>query len=246
METCDFILGKLNNNERVIASRYSDGEYKIITKKVDISTDGKETSDISDRLLKALQTKDQLICINSLKFHNVKKEDSFFQAHEFFINNSDHEIYGNANWNVYDYLNGCNILPRFFMGNTLFVSGHAALIREVFPSNVKVFETPVVSASFDLDNLVEEVKEKILGPIQFDNILFSCGMSGKIMIAELKDITRANMIDFGAVINAILYPYSEESLIDSWAMSWAKAESVNLLKLSRKFLEKIGGYREEY
>jgi hypothetical protein len=176
-----------------------------------------------------------------LKFHNVKKEDSFYQAHEFFIDNSDHEIYGNANWNVYDYLNGCNIIPRFFMGNTLFISGHASLIREVFPSNVKVFETPIVSASFDIDNLIEDVRKKILSSIKFDNILFSCGMSGKIMIAELKDITNANMIDFGAVINAILAPYSEESLIDAWAMSWAKADGINLHKLSGGFLKKIGG-----
>jgi hypothetical protein len=64
-------------------------------------------------------------------------------------------------------------------------------------------------------------------------------MSGKIMIAEFKNLTKANMIDFGALINAILDPLTESRLIDSWSMSWTKEKGINISELSKRFFNKI-------
>lgn len=222
-KTLSYIKEEMGKRKMSI-SRYQDGEYKVMTKKSKLSGSGMESSDIASDLIDAFCNSNQFMCINQIKPRNLKIRDIWFDCYNYYKDLWPHKILGNANWNVEDYKCESDVLSDFFLGRTLIVTGWADYVKEVFKKHgieIDCISTPSVSASLELNNYRDQVNKVIN---QYDNVLFACGKIGKIMIAEnSKSLNQSqNLIDIGAVLNAILQPYIEEDIVSRWGMSWAK------------------------
>lgn len=245
-QTCDYLRQRLLKKQRIVVSRYADGEYLLMTKAAMFVGSGHETTTISEDLISAFLQPKQLVCINMPKQHNIDLKDKWYKAHRYFIGLGNHSLYGHANWNVHDYTTNCDILPQFFKGKILLVSGHAEIAKSVlsrYQIDITYYSTPAINAAKQLSRTVTDI-DKIVQKNTFNNILFACGKTGKILLSRLVDTTQSNLIDFGAVINAILQPHTSTPLVQNWGMSWAKKNkheinSILLRHLSFNFLRKI-------
>lgn len=230
-ETLEYINDLLENNKRVVAVRYNDGEYNAMAENG--PTRFHDDRDIVKKLLKeAIVQKNQLLCINYLKEKNIRKEDCWCRAQTYLKEASNHDLYGCVMWPTYDFITGSNTLSKFFKNKTLIVTGHGDLCRKAF-NNIDVFETPTKNASQKHEELLY-----CMIPLceKYDNIIFCCGPVGKWLISKIVNNCTANLIDIGCLINAILYKH-DASLIKKWTMSWTKKEDIK--SLSNQFFEKI-------
>jgi len=95
IETVDYLKSKIHS-ERLAISRYGDGEYLLMNKIVGQKTEDKER--ISPLLLKSIKVKGQLVCIPFLKPHNIERKDIWYKTQKFFVETSQHKLYGNAGY----------------------------------------------------------------------------------------------------------------------------------------------------
>jgi len=230
--------------ERLVVSRYGDGEYMLMNEIF-----GQKTENIkltSPLLLKAIKVKGQLVCIPTLKPHNIKNKDRWYEAQQFFIKTSQHNLYGNAMWNVYDFVSNNDVLPFIFSKNVILITGYPNESKVAFKDlqpNLKIIGVPRTNTS----KVYKEVKIKILNHInknKIDNIIFACGPTSGAFIADFINVCDANLVDVGSVLNAILndYAINKPPLIKLHRMSWTKI--VNIKKQAGIFfkkLEEIGG-----
>jgi len=243
IETVDYLKSKMYS-ERLAVSRYGDGEYLLMNKIIGQKTEDKER--MSPLLLKSIKVKGQLVCIPFLKPHNIEHKDMWYKAQKFFVDTSQHELYGNAMWNVYDFLTDNSVLPFLFSKNTVLVTGYPDESKAAFKNlqpDLKVISTPLTNAS----EKYKQIKLKILdynNQNKVDNIIFACGAISEILISDLISVCEANLVDLGSVMNAILneYAINKKPLVQLHRMSWTNA--VNIKKQADMFfkkLEKIGG-----
>lgn len=238
-ETCNYLQHMLYDKNRIAVSRYADGEYFLMTNYSAVVGSGKESSDIGPFLCEAIKSKNQLVCINVPKKHNEIKKDRWYHSHKFFLT-FNHSLYGHANWNVFDYLNGSSLLSQFFKKRVLIITGHKEYCERVFSKfGHRVLSVPKLN-SFSDPNLSSRIID-VLKNQEFDNIILSAGKISKLLVVNLQPYTNANIVDFGAVLNAILSPYVQDyNLINQWGMSWMKNKTNEEAEyLSKQFFKKL-------
>lgn len=232
-ETCDWIQKKLKASERVCISRYADGEHLLMNGKVRA---GEDPLVVGPLLKRSIIRSGQLVCINELKPHNTK--DIWFRAHNYLKKAGHQDVYGGVNWNTYDYLRGSLILPRFFSKRTLIVGAHAdALLNSLIEVNPEIESYPTASAkaSHHYSTYLDELKDACK---KFDNIVFICGPLSKVLVADLVDKCDANLVDMGAMANALLDGFDpHKKLTLEWTMSWTRDKP--LMQLSESFLNNL-------
>jgi hypothetical protein len=210
-ETLKYLLKKSNDKKRIVVSRYNDGEYALMTKLVS-RAGGESVGLISDLLNKSITTNGQLVCVNYLKPHNIEKKDMWYDCNKYLIKTGGHNLYGCGNWIIQDFINGSELLSSFFIGETIIVTGNADETIDKFGGfeNIHIFETPLTNASENY----EEIKYRLIKNCEVDNVLFSCGPIGKVLISDLIARCKANLVDMGSIMNAIL------SIHKKWHMNW--------------------------
>lgn len=238
-ETCDFISESLS--KRVVATRYSDGEFLIMQSRDHWLLPDMDKN-VGKLLLSSIKMTNQLVCINQLKPHNIDRRDQFFLAHQFFLDNSDHDRYGNANWNIHDFIHGSEVLSNFFVGKTLLVGGCSDelvnVLKDVNPQ-ISYYLTDKTKAGNDFENHLIKLRKEVS---DYDNVLFFCGPISKALIPRLVENTTANLVDLGALNLAILEGALSKNYTSQWAMSWASQH--NLQKLFQQLKDKIYRRRE--
>lgn len=237
VDTLNYIKSRMYT-ERIVTSRYSDGEYLMMN---NLNNSTHDSFDILPTVLKkAIKHKNQFVCINYLKPHNIERNDRWCVVQKYLSRIGEHDLYGCCNWNIYDFQNGNNVLPLFFSKRTLLVTGHVEESRLAF-ENQEYLQIYPMSKKNASSNYKED-KEKLIELCfdnKFDNVLFACGPIGKVLLTDLISACNSNLIDLGALLNAIINDYSFDTpLIDQWTMSWAK--SVDVKACSTLFFNKLG------
>lgn len=230
IETLEYLNNKYLNGERLVVTRYNDGEYLLMNNLKGHLTQT-STELISVLLKEAIKIKGQLVCINYLKPHNIEKEDIWFKTRNYLIEEGGHELYGCGNWSVYDFSNNNILLSKLFKGKVLIVTGlynESKSFFKDFDLNIDFYETKKRDVEEDYNKIKRELFNIC---IDYNTILFSCGPVGKVLIPNLINKCNSNLIDFGAMLNAIL------DLSNQWPMSWSK--EINLEEKRKNFLEKL-------
>ena len=243
VETLEYLKTKMYT-ERLVVSRYGDGEYMLMNRIVGQKTENIEFT--SQPLLESIKLKGQLVCIPNLKPHNIEFKDKWYKVQQFLIKVSQHNLYGSAMWNVYDFISNNDVLPFIFFKNTVLVTGYPDESRLAFKDlqrNLKVVGVPRTNTS----KVYRDIKTKILeynNANKVDNILFACGPTSGVFIADLINILDANLVDIGSVLNAILndYAINKKPLIKLHRMSWATKGGIDIKRQSNMFFEKLRSY----
>jgi hypothetical protein len=234
-ETLEYLYDKFQNKERLLVSRYNDGEFLLMN--------GRE-SDITRKIIgegsyKVLETllhnsiKDtrQFICINYLKPKNIENKDMWYNTQQYLIEQSNREIYGCGNWLIEDFCKENKLLPYLFSDETMVVSGIVKYFKpviELYNKKLYYYETLNLNVEKDYISIREDL---IKLSNQFKNIILACGPLSKVLLVDLIDKCNANLVDVGSIINAIC---GKESI---WAMSWTK--NIDMKKCRDNFLSKI-------
>jgi len=234
-ETLDYLLKKFHNKERIVFSRYGDGEYFLMTSK---KLSGGETFETGNLLKESLMKKEQLIC--TVYFRSTYEELTkiscrWANTQRYIIENSKRNIYGTGAFLRRDYLSECSLLPNFFV-DCLVVTGHYKETVSTFKNekiNCDVFEMPKNKAS---DKYLKARNYLLKNGKNYKNVIFSCGPIGKVLISDLVSEVSCNLIDFGSMINVILAKH-HHSLIKKWTVSWTR--NINLDKKSDLFFRKV-------
>lgn len=239
VETLNYIKSEMCIN-RIIVSRYSDGEYLMMNEQQNKTHDSFNV--LPELLKESIKIKNQLVCINYLKPHNIERKDRWCNVQKYLIEISSQNLYGCCNWNIYDFQNENEVLPFLFSGQTLLVTGHIEESRLAFKDiqpNLGIYPMPKRNAS-DRYGEVRIELIKLCESNKFDSVLFSCGPIGKVLLTDLMDVCDSNLIDVGALLNAIINEYSQgnRALIDQWTMSWAKG-NINLKDYADNFFDKL-------
>ena len=225
-KTLEYLYDKFKKKERLIVSRYNDGEYFIMKQqetKVIVNLFGEDCSKIlKDLLFKSIRDKRQFICTNYLKPKNFSENDIWYKVQRYMIENSNNEIYGCSHWTVYDFCNENKLLPYLFSGDTLIISGLHEYFKPVIENyNKKIYfyDTPIIS----VEKSYEKIKEDLFKICKnFQNILIACGSLSKVLLVDLIGECNANLIDIGSLINAMC---GKEKI---WPMSWTETADLKL------------------
>lgn len=223
-------------SERIVTSRYSDGEYLMMNR---LNNNTHDSFNILPAALKkAIKHKNQFVCINYLKPHNIKRKDIWCTVQDYLSKAGEQEIYGCCNWNTYDFQNNNEVLPLFFSRKTLLVTGHVTESKEAF-KNQKYLQVYPMSKENASASYEDDKKKLIKICNNFDNILFACGPIGKVLLTDLIDVCDSSLIDIGALLNAIINEYSQgKPLIRQWTMGWARL--IDIKACSSNFFKRLG------
>jgi len=245
-ETLAYILNLNKNGERIVFSRYGDGEYLLMTKKKRCAN---EDFDVGELLKRSIKKRKQIICTVLVKKNYdellaMKTLGKWGNTQKFMIEESgQYDVYGVGAFLRADYLKSCKLIPHFFKGRVLIVTGHHKEAAKVFKKeniNVTVYPMRDKKASIDY----EESKQKLIKlSKKYDNIVFSCGPIGKVLISDLIDVCDANLIDFGSMLNVVLVKYYKD-ITGVWSISWAK--NINRIELADMFFNNIRDLRGNY
>lgn len=237
VETLEHIKDSMYK-EALAIPRYNDGEYLLMNKMTGNVYDSHDI--LADLLKKAIKVKGQLVCINYLKPHNIAKRDIWFKTQEYLVDVSMHGLYGCGNWCIHDFQNNNEVLPYFFSGNTLLLTGHHIESEYAFRDkqiNLRILPTPKKNSS----EKYEEIKSGLVDYCKmgnFDNVVFACGPIGKVLLTDVIDVCDSNLIDIGALLNVIINEYSQDvPLINQGPMSWAK--NIDIKKQANMFFRKL-------
>lgn len=225
-ETVNYIKNKIDNGERVVVSRYGDGEYLLMNSKR--SAGGETPPAVNNLLKRAIKVKEQLVCVPpALTANTIWGETSRYLTKE-----GEHSLYGNTSWTSWDFKHKLKVLPYFFRGKVLLVAGNSDAADKIFKPVLPEFKTysmPIKDASKKYD----ETLNYIINNNEFDNILFACGPIGKVILSDVINKTNANLVDLGHLMDAIL----QTENLSSWA-NGAKRQG-NLKKYIDNFLKNI-------
>lgn len=234
-ETLEYLYDKFQKKERLVVSRYNDGEYLLmngreenITRKI-IGPGSYKV--LQSLLIKSIKDDRQFICINHLKPKNIKNKDIWYETQKYLIESSNMKIYGCSNWIIEDFCHENKLIPYLFSGETMVVSGIMEYFKPVieqYNKKIYCYETP----NLNVEKSYKTIKEELIKLSKnFKNIILACGPLSKVLLVDLVDKCDANLIDSGSIINAIC---GRESM---WAMSWAL--SVDITSCRNNFLSKI-------
>jgi len=219
IETLEYLKNKWSKDERLVVSRYSDGEYLLMNNMAGHVAESSSKL-MSNLLIKAISMPGQLVCINYLKPHNTARNDIWCRVQEYLSQTGGQDIYGCCNWNVYDFSNDNELLAKLFKGNVLLVAGLADEASDFFKDiqpNMAFYKTPSKGAVLKY----KEIRSDILSICdKYKTIIFACGPISKVLTADFIDRCECNLIDMGAVLNAIL------NMTNKWPMSWAKGVDI--------------------
>lgn len=239
--TCALIEEKLAV-DRVAVSRYADGEFLLMSEGKTSVGSGKETRDIAPLLIEAIKYPNQIVCINDPK---GKTKGRWFRTHRYLSQAGGRDLYGHANWNVYDFLRGSKLLAKFFTGRVLVVGGYAEECAQHLGHITTMVAIPTARKNaYGKDKALLDRVEEESAASPYNNIILSAGKASKVLIPRLVPLNeQANVIDMGAVLNAILVPYCGMRPVKRWGMSWAKSLGKRKLsELSNKFVEQALQY----
>lgn len=236
-ETLDYFFKKIENNERIAFARYGDGEYYLMDKKKICAN---ETFEAGKLLRKSFNKKGFLVCTAHFDkdFEKLKNNPTakWANTQRYVMTNGKRELYGTGSFMRKDFISSFKLLPHFFTKKVLVVAGYSKEAKEVFRENgimIDVYNMPLAQASSKYD----ETKNLLIKKCKrYDNIVFSCGPIGKVLISDLVNNCNSNLIDFGSMLNVILstkYIY----LKNKWTMSWIK--NINIDNRNKLFFEAI-------
>jgi hypothetical protein len=232
LQTQKYLINKLDNNERIVLSRYNDGEYLLMTDQINFDENSlmDRNDDIGKLLNVSIKHKNQLVCVNYLKEHNIKNKDKWYEAQKYLTDTGGHDLYGCGNYFVQDFIEGSPLLKRFFEGKVLLVTAFYDECTKFFENSgldIAIYQTSRKDAAHYRDIMLENIKflDKVYN---YNNILISAGPISKVLVADLADTCNGNIIDLGSGLNAII------GLTDVWKMSWIEGidvqEKIKLFK----------------
>jgi len=228
----------LDTGDRIVTSRYSDGEYLLMN---NMDNNTHDSFNILPALLKkSIKEKNQFVCINYLKSGNITNNDNWCKVQKYLAEVGEQLFYGCCNWNIYDFQNNNIVLPYLFSNKTLLITSHVvesvAAFKGIYP-DFMVYEMPKINAS-SMYNKAKYELMSMCSDDKFDNILFSCGPIGKVLLTDLIPVCNSNLVDLGALLNAIINDYSGGTqLINQWTMSWVNC--VDVSELATNFFNKL-------
>ncbi|GAG54821.1 unnamed protein product [marine sediment metagenome] len=227
-ETAIYIKNRVDNGRRVVVTRYGDGEYFLM---IGDRNAGKEPHRVVGPLLRqSVKKKGQLVCvppINDVVYR--QKNNIFVKTVNYIQKTGEQELYGTGAWARWDLDNNNEIFYKFFKGKVLLVSSLSAQAKNIF-SHFETYSMPPNRASSKYEESLNDIS--IIAK-EFDNILFACGPIGKVIIPDIVNITNANIIDIGHILNVLL-KHGPQS---SWGRLNAKRGKVD--KMIAGILEKI-------
>jgi hypothetical protein len=224
--TLEYLHNKFINKERLVVSRYNDGEYLLmngIETKVTKRNIGNGASKIlKDLLNNSLKNKNQLVCTAYIgSTQDIPEDNIWYKTHKYVVDNTNNEIYGCSNWATYDFCTDNILIPKLFSGYTLVVSGISEYFKpsiQSYNKNLECYQTPNLNA----EKSYITIKSDLLKICKnFKNIILACGPLSKVLLVDLIDVCNANLLDLGCLINAICH---KEHL---WSMSWAQKHDIN-------------------
>ena len=230
---------------RIVVPRYGDGEYMIMCGKQNKIATHKVTKELTDLMNKAIKKKGQLICMPTSM---AKKTGGVRSgAANYFLENSNHAVYGTGIWRLHDVQTDFNFLTEFFIGKTLIVTGNHAECKRAFESNgidVDVLEARKTNAFLEYPKLKQTLISRCK---KYDNIIFALGPTSNILIADLVGKSRTNLIDIGGFIGVIINPYSkDEKLIKKWTGIPRRSNKERIRRFSKIFFKKLKDKIELY
>ena len=230
VETLKYLKDEMDKGERSVVSRYNDGEYLLMnsTKKYIAKC---YSEDISEKLKKSIKVKNQLVCVNYLKPHNIEGKDIWYLTQNYLVKEGGHDLYGCSNYNTYDFSNDSSLLVKQFSGKVLLVTGLTDQSFKFFSkikSDIDIYGVPKENAASKYDYIYNHILNIC---DNYKTVLFACGPLSKVLMAELIDKSKCNLIDLGSVLNAIL------DLTGDWTMSWIK--EIDLKKQIKIFKDGI-------
>lgn len=229
-ETTEYFYGKLISGERIVATRYGDGEANLINSVKNRAQTGFENpNNLKYKIINSLKNTNNFPCINELKKKNIEMNDHWVSVQATLINNSQRKMYGSANWNVFDFQNGSKVLSLLFKKKTIVLTNYSNELSNVFnlfsiSSDVYQTESKEMSDNYDIH--LKSLKE-IVSNDKYDTILFACGPCGpcgKAILTEIEPICKHNLVDIGSLVNAIIdgaFP-GKYNMTKKWTMSWSK------------------------
>jgi len=253
--TYHYIKDLYKKGDRVVVSRYGDGEYWIMTgvKKKKIIAGQLVTEELIKLLNKSFKKEGQLVCLpGKIKTsrENLYEEDSILKnkISRYIIQNSDHAMYGQVQWRDIDLIRyDSELVTNFFVGKTLVVSGHKEVCQKAFSNieGVDVYGVPVRNSFGDYENIKNDL---VSISKLYKNIIFSAGPITKILIADLIDKCETHLIDLGSSLGAIINPYSIDcQVVRTWPNCLRREDLKIIKKHSDKFFKtlnkKIRGIR---
>jgi hypothetical protein len=233
--TLEYILKKYENKERIILTRYNDGENLLMhgLEKGNVKRligDG-SSKILKDLLLNSIKDKRQFICTNYLKESNSSPDNQWNKVQQYFVELGAQDLYGCSHWTVHDFCNENKLLPYFFSGKTLVSSGICEYFEPVikkYNKNIYCYSTPNINAQ----NSYEKIKLDLIKLSKnFQNIVLCCGPLSKVLVVDLIEHCDAHLVDLGCITNAVC------GKDDIWTMSWTK--TVNLKECANNFLSKV-------
>jgi hypothetical protein len=230
VETLDLLKKDYEEDKRLVVSRYCDGEYLLMSKK---GTAGNNSLAVSDLLLGSIKAKDQLVCINYLKPHNIEREDIYYKTHNFLVEHAEQELCGCSNWMLVDYQDDSDLLSKLFSGKTIVVGGLAKDFHELYSEynkDLEFYETP----SKNSNEMIEEIKNDLISLCntnKYDNIILAFGPACKVVLVDLIPHCDSNIVDVGSMLNAFVNRTGE------WPMSWTG--SVDIKEKNDIFASKL-------
>jgi len=223
--TYHYLKALSRNGERVVVSRYGDGEYFIM-----LGMKGKNSArqEVTEKLTKLLNNSfkksGQLVCLpnkSKISKENLHEDDNILKNKigRYIIQNSNHSLYGQVQWRDVDLLRyNSDLITDFFIGRTLVITGHKEVCEIAFRSRigvmVDVYGVPKKNASVSYINIRNDLFSI---SNKYKNMIFSCGAISKVLISDLIDKCRCNLIDLGSGIGVIINPYSTSyQVVRSW------------------------------
>ena len=81
--------------------------------------------------------------------------------------------------------------------------------------------------------------KSIFSKNEYDNILFCCGPTGKVLLSQLFNVCDSNMVDLGCLINAIIDGAlgKDGGTVRRWNMNWV--DNFSLPKITGNFFNQL-------
>ena len=230
-ETTEYFYNKLVNRERLVATRYGDGEANLLNSVEKRAFTGFENpSTLRGKMIDSLKNPNNIPCINELKKKNIQRNDLWVRVQKTLVNNSQRKLYGSANWNIFDFQNDNKVMSLLFRKKSIVLTNYSKEFLEVFDKyNIKVdtYQTESKEMSKNYDCHLSNLKE-IVSDDKYETILFACGPCGKALLTEIEPLCQHHLVDIGSLVNAIVdgaFP-GKYSLTKKWTMTWSKEHNL--------------------
>lgn len=240
-QTLNYFASEIKDNKRIVFTRYGDGEYFLMTKKRGA---GGEEINVSDLLKNNITKEPQLICTAYVSGDYEKllnMTGRWANTQKYIIEISKRNIYGTGAFLRRDYLGKFDILPYFFKSIPLIITCYSEEVKKLFEKEkiqISTYKVPKNKASNEYNSIRKFLFKNCN---LYNNIIFSCGPIGKVLIGDLIDKCNSNLIDFGSMINVIL---AKENIVylSKWSMSWTR--NINVNEIGKRFFDSIRNRRK--